>query len=102
MIRRCSELRGHAEREHDPLWPMPLWNGYDEDLTSKIADVNNMASHAFAGDRRGTFPAPLRDPSPRWIHIDLYARNARAPRPADGRRAQCIRALYRFIRSRFG
>lgn len=99
-----EELRGHAEREHDPLWPMPLWNGYDEDLASKIADVNNMASHAFAGSIvAALFLRRFVTASPRWIHIDLYAWNARErPGRPMGAEAQCIRALYRFIRSRFG
>jgi hypothetical protein len=34
---------------HDPVWPMPLWMGYDEELGSKIADLNNVASSGLAG-----------------------------------------------------
>ncbi|MCX7900134.1 MAG: leucyl aminopeptidase family protein, partial [Methylocystis sp.] len=30
----------HGRRIADPLWPMPLWAGYDDDIASKIADVN--------------------------------------------------------------
>jgi leucyl aminopeptidase len=41
--------------------------------------------------------------TPAWLHIDLYAWNAkdRPGRPV-GAEAQCVRALYRFIRSRVG
>jgi leucyl aminopeptidase len=28
---------------------MPLWGGYDDELASKIADLNNVASSGFAG-----------------------------------------------------
>jgi len=99
-----EELRRHADGEHDPLWPMPLWNGYDEDLASKIADLNNVSSHAFAGSIiAALFLRRFVTASPRWIHIDLYAWNAkeRPGRPV-GAEVQCIRALYRFIRARCG
>jgi len=33
----------HGRRLADPLWPMPLWNGYDDEIASKIADVNNVS-----------------------------------------------------------
>ena len=99
-----AELQGHAEREHDPLWPMPLWGGYDEDLASRIADVNNVAAHAFAGSIMGAlFLRRFVTASPRWLHVDLYAWNAveRPGRPV-GAEAQCVRALYRLIRARCG
>ena len=52
-----------AQAEHDPLWPMPLWLGYDDELGSKIADLNNVsASTSFAGAIFGAlFLQPLRD-----------------------------------------
>src|SRR5690606_36482833 len=33
----------------DPVWPMPLWKGYDKMLSSKIADVKHITSAPFAG-----------------------------------------------------
>ena len=99
-----AELQRHADEEHDPVWPMPLWGGYDEDLASKIADLNNVASHAFAGSIIGAlFLRRFVTASPRWIHIDLYAWNARErPGRPVGAEAQCVRALYRLIRTRCG
>jgi len=44
-----SELARVAAAEHDPLWPMPLWGGYEDELASKIADLNNIAASPFAG-----------------------------------------------------
>ncbi|MGA0020501.1 MAG: leucyl aminopeptidase family protein, partial [Steroidobacteraceae bacterium] len=38
-----------AQSEHDPVWPLPMWDGYDDELSSRIADLNNVASHSFAG-----------------------------------------------------
>ena len=99
-----ENLRGHAEREHDPLWPMPLWPGYDEDLASKVADLNNVAAHAFAGSiMAALFLRRFVTASPRWLHLDIYAWNARErPGRPIGAEAQGVRALYRFIRARCG
>jgi NADH:ubiquinone oxidoreductase subunit H len=33
----------------DPLWPMPLWGGYDDEIASKVADVSNVSGSTFAG-----------------------------------------------------
>lgn len=99
-----TELVQLAAREHDPLWPMPLWCGYDDDLGSRIADLNNVAPNAFAGSIiAALFLRRFVTASPRWIHIDLYAWNAkeRPGRPV-GAEAQCLRALYRLIRARYG
>jgi len=99
-----EELRRIAGQEHDPVWPMPLWCGYDDDLASKIADLNNVSAGAFAGSVIGAlFLRRFVTASPRWVHIDLYAWNPkdRPGRPV-GAEAQCVRALYRFIRARCG
>jgi leucyl aminopeptidase len=99
-----TELVQLAAREHDPLWPMPLWCGYDDDLGSRIADLNNVAPNAFAGSIiAALFLRRFVTASPHWIHIDLYAWNAkeRPGRPV-GAEAQCLRALYRLIRARYG
>ena len=44
-----ADLARAAAAEHDPLWPMPLWMGYDDELGSKIADLNNVAASGLAG-----------------------------------------------------
>ncbi len=45
----AEELRAIGERESDPMWPMPLWGGYEDDLASRIADLNNVSNTQFAG-----------------------------------------------------
>jgi leucyl aminopeptidase len=45
----ATQMRELGERECDPVWPMPLWDNYDEELGSRVADLNNVASNAFAG-----------------------------------------------------
>jgi leucyl aminopeptidase len=97
-----AALRLKADEEADPLWPLPLWAGYDEELASKIADLGNVSAAPFAGSIIGAlFLKRFVTDTPAWLHLDLYAWNAkeRPGRPV-GAEAQCIRALYRLIRSR--
>ncbi|MGB8694060.1 MAG: hypothetical protein WCD08_11180, partial [Steroidobacteraceae bacterium] len=88
----------------DPVWPMPLWGGYDEDLGSKLADLNNVAGHTFAGAIvAALFLQRFVTATPAWLHVDLYAWNPRErPGRPVGAEAQGIRALYALIRQKFG
>jgi leucyl aminopeptidase len=99
-----TELRLKGEDEADPVWPMPLWSGYDEELASKIADLSNVSAAPFAGSIiAALFLKRFISNTPNWLHIDLYAWNTRErPGRPVGAEAQCVRALYRLIRSRFG
>src|SRR6202035_932907 len=98
-----QELAAVAAAEHDPLWPMPLWPGYEDELASKIADLNNVASSAFAGAIFGAlFLKRFVTESP-WVHIDLYAWNSKdRPGRGVGGEAQALRGVYRYLVERFG
>jgi leucyl aminopeptidase len=90
--------------QHDPLWPMPMWGPYDEELASKVADVANVAASSLAGAVFGAlFLKRFVSESTPWVHIDLFAWNARERhgRPV-GAEAQCVRALYALLVERFG
>jgi leucyl aminopeptidase len=99
-----QDLARVAAAEHDPLWPMPLWAGYDDELSSKIADLNNVASSSFAGAIfGGLFLRRFVTESPRWLHIDLFAWNPRdRPGRGVGAEAQSLRAAYRYLVQRYG
>jgi len=100
----AMELRAIGEKESDPLWPMPLWSGYDDDLASRVADLNNVSSTPFAGSIIGAlFLKRFVTRTRNWLHGDVYAWNAkeRPGRPVGGD-PHTVRALYRLIRQRFG
>ena len=99
-----AQLRVKGEEEADPVWPMPLWAGYDDELASKIADLGNVSAAPFAGSIiAALFLKRFISDTPNWLHLDLYAWNARdRPGRPVGAEAQCVRGLYRLIRSRFG
>ena len=100
----AEQLRQVGEREADPLWPMPLWPGYDEDLGSRVADLNNVSASPFAGSIIGAlFLRRFVTRTRNWLHGDVYAWNPkdRPGRPL-GADPHTVRALYRLIRQRFG
>ena len=88
----------------DPVWPMPLWDSYDEDLGSRVADLNNIAPNAFAGAIYGAlFLRRFVSRTPHWLHFDLYAWNARdRPGRPVGAEAQCVRLVDELLRERYG
>ncbi|HEY2146028.1 MAG TPA: leucyl aminopeptidase family protein [Steroidobacteraceae bacterium] len=102
--RLVQALAQIAAAEHDPLWPMPLWAGYEDELASKIADLNNVASSSLAGAIFGAlFLKRFVTESPRWLHIDLYAWNSKErPGRGVGAEAQGVRGTYRYLVQRYG
>jgi len=102
--RLLSALRTYGEQETDPVWPLPLWAGYEDDLASKVADLSNVSAAPFAGSIIGAlFLKRFVTATPTWLHVDLYAWNAKErPGRPIGAEAQGVRALYRLIRERYG
>ncbi|HZF15228.1 MAG TPA: leucyl aminopeptidase family protein [Steroidobacteraceae bacterium] len=93
-----------AEAEHDPVWPMPLWPGYEDEFASKVADLNNVSSTSYAGSViAALFLGRFVTACPRWLHVDLFAWNAkeRPGRPV-GAEAQCVRAVHALLTQRYG
>jgi len=88
---------------HDPLWRLPLWQGYDNWLDSNVADINTVSSKPFAGSIvAALFLQRFVPENISWAHIDVYAWNdqARNGRP-EGGEAQSLRALFAAVESAF-
>jgi leucyl aminopeptidase len=99
-----DSLRTLGDEEMDPVWPMPLWPGYDDEFSSKVADIGNVSASPFAGSPiAALFLKRFVTATPAWLHVDLFAWNPkeRPGRPV-GAEAQCVRSVYRLIRARFG
>jgi leucyl aminopeptidase len=97
------ELLTHADAVMDPLWPMPLWDPYDDELASRIADLNNAPSGGMAGSITAALFLRrfVADPA-RWLHLDIYGWNAKdRPGRPQGAEAQGIRAVVELLRQRF-
>jgi leucyl aminopeptidase len=99
-----ENLLRHGRVLADPLWPMPLWDAYDDELSSKVADLNNVSGTSFAGAIiGGLFLRRFVTETGDWLHVDLYAWNGkdRPGRPV-GAEPQAVRALYALLVERFG
>ncbi len=102
--RVVADLTQSAAAAHDPLWPMPLWMGYDDELASKIADLNNVAASGFAGAIFGAlFLKRFVTETKHWLHLDLYAWNPRErPGRGVGAEPQSVRGVYCYLLERYG
>jgi leucyl aminopeptidase len=97
------DLARHAGAEHDPLWRMPLWRGYESMLDSKTADMNNVSTGGFAGSiTAALFLNRFVTAARAWLHLDIFAwtPSAKPGRP-DGGECQAARALYALLKERY-
>ncbi|MCB8874207.1 leucyl aminopeptidase family protein [Acidisoma silvae] len=88
---------------HDPVWPLPLWAGYDHWLDSPIADSNNVSTSGFAGAiTAALFLQRFVTSTQNWIHLDLYAWNDRTRLASpEGGEVQAARGLFQALRKRY-
>ena len=99
----AADLLGHAAAEHDPLWRMPLWNPYDDLLSSKIADVNHISSGPFAGSiTAALFLRRFVEKARTFAHFDIFAWNpSTKPGRPEGGEVQAARALMALLSERY-
>jgi leucyl aminopeptidase len=99
-----NALLGHGEALADPMWAMPLWEEYAEEISSKIADLNNVSGSTHAGAViAALFLRKFVSDSRDWLHLDVFAWNPkeRPGRPV-GADAHAVRAVYALLAGRFG
>jgi leucyl aminopeptidase len=91
----ATSLQAAGARVHDPVWRLPLWDGYDSWLDSPVADLNNVSAKPMAGAVvAALFMRRFLAPGTNWLHFDLYAWNdASRPGRPEGGEAQAMRAL---------
>jgi len=100
----AAELTAAAASEADPLWRLPLWDGYDRKYASKVADINNVNTDGFAGAIvAALFLRRFVGRAGSWAHFDVFGWNpADRPHCPTGGEAQAIRAIDRVLRDRYG
>lgn len=84
---------------HDPVWRLPLWNGYNYWLESDTGDLNNVTEKSYAGAIvAALFLQRFVFGQTRWAHFDVYGWNdtTRPGRPAGGE-AHALRATFASI-----
>jgi leucyl aminopeptidase len=101
----ARELEAAAAATADPLWRLPLWRGYDEDLVSANGALTNNPPRA--DQHAGAIYAALFlqrfvQPGVSWIHLDTFAWNlkARPGRPIGGEAFNLL-AVFELLEGRF-
>lgn len=91
-----------SQAVNDPLWRLPLFDGYESWIDSPVADLNSVASKPMAGAIvAALFLKRFVGKNITWAHLDVYAWNdsTRPGRP-EGGEAQALRALLAAIENR--
>ncbi len=99
----AAQLLAAADRSADPLWRMPLWDGYDDMLKSNLADLSNSADSPMAGAvTAALFLRRFVPDGVAWAHLDTFAwrASARPGRPKGGD-ALGLRAVFAALEERF-
>lgn len=100
------DLQNTAIAQQDPLWQMPLWDGYKSIIESSAADLHNSAGvpgdliysalflQKFLADK---------PKAPNWVHIDCFAwESSGRPGRAKGGMDTGLRAAAAFLKHRYG
>lgn len=97
----AADIAAASMATNDALWRMPLWDAYDADMDSPIADLKNTGDAGMAGSIYGGLFLRRFVTARAWAHFDVYAwaPKDRPGRPA-GADAQALRACAALLRAR--
>lgn len=99
----AQSIESAARETDDPVWRMPLWDAYDDDLKSSIADLSNMANNPMAGCiYAALFLRRFVGADISWAHLDTWAwRDPAKPGRPKGGDALGLRAIFAMVQSRY-
>jgi leucyl aminopeptidase len=98
-----TAIEAAAREVEDPLWRMPLWDPYDENLKSNVADLANMANNPMAGCiYAALFLRRFVPEDIAWAHLDTWAwRDPGKPGRPKGGDALGLRAVFAMLQDRY-
>jgi leucyl aminopeptidase len=99
----AAELEQAARETEDPLWRLPLWDAYDDNLKSDVADIANAPASPMAGAIYAALFLRRFVPSEiSWAHLDTWAwRDAQKPGRPKGGEALGLRAVFAAFERRY-
>lgn len=97
-----QSLQTLSESEEDPLWTLPLWQDYREEMTSQVADMENIGSGKAGAIHGGLFLESFVEKDIDWLHLDVYAwEDSGRPAFEKGGMDQGMRAVYALLKQRY-
>ncbi len=99
----AAELTQASGETADPIWRMPLWDPYEHDMDSPIADLKNTGDGAYAGSIYAALFLRRFVSVRAWAHFDIFAWAPKEkPARPQGGEAQTLRACWAVLKRRFG
>lgn len=99
----ASEFASASTETSDPIWRLPMWDAYDGDMDTPVADIKNTGDGAMAGAIYGALFLRRFVTTSVWAHFDVYAWAPKEkPARPQGGEAQALRASWRVLMGRFG
>ena len=98
----AAEITAAGTAMDDPVWRMPLWDGYEADIGSRTAEITNAPSGGMAGSLTAAlFLRRFVSEPQKWAHFDIYgwAPAKKYGRPHGGE-CQAAMAVYKMIEDR--
>ncbi|WP_028387703.1 leucyl aminopeptidase family protein [Legionella fairfieldensis] len=88
---------------NDPVWRLPLFEGYESMLDSSIADLANASASSYAGAiSAALFLQRFVAKKVSWVHFDIMAWNVSSkPGKPEGGEAMALRALMHYLRKTY-
>lgn len=94
-------LMDAAEQTGDLLWPLPLWDDYDSNLKSDVADLSNMGPREGGAINAALFLRRFVEKGVRWAHLDIagpgYVVKSSPLLPIPGGTGVGVRLLCRYL-----
>ena len=99
----ADEIFKCANEVSDPVWRLPLWEGYKNMIKGKISDLINSPESSNAGAiTAALFLKEFVKKTKKWLHFDTIAWNLRERdgRPVGGE-AMTMRAIYHYLKKKY-
>lgn len=83
----CDEFKAAAARAGEPVWQMPMFDSFDEQLKSEVADTKNVGTRWGGSITAAKFLQKFVADSP-WVHLDIagpaFANDSKPHREGGG------------------
>ena len=92
-----------GEKQHDPIWQLPLYKPYRKLMDSPIADMTNSSPIAYGGAiTAALFLQEFIENKISWAHFDIMAWNDfTSPSRPQGGEAMGLRAVFHYLQDHF-